>query len=295
MSKLPILLVAKDKALYFLPSIDSLDVISGKDLLDPVYFNFFHPKLKEYELIVFLDYGFETEIAAKIRPYTTAKIVLYLWNHLKEEEHFRMLQQAQNESAVDEIYHFDRIEAQKLGLRHNSSFYSKKMKIPQVEVTSDLFFGATDNGRKELAESYRKEFEQRGLTTNYYILPSRGNEQANYLSYADYLALTAQSQGILELMRAGQKGVTLRTFESSFFEKKLVTDNEAIKSYYFYNPQNIFLLQERNLDELPEFLHSPFQPVDPNILNFFDVNNWAQRFLWLDKVDFEKYEYHKED
>ncbi len=53
MSKLPILLVAKDKALYFLPSIDSLDVISGKDLLDPVYFNFFHPKLKEYELIVF--------------------------------------------------------------------------------------------------------------------------------------------------------------------------------------------------------------------------------------------------
>ncbi|EOS7882431.1 oligosaccharide biosynthesis protein Alg14, partial [Enterococcus hirae] len=223
------------------------------------------------------------------------KIVLYFWNHLKEEEHFRMLQQAQNESAVDEIYHFDRIEAQKLGLRHNSSFYSKKMKIPQVEVTSDLFFGATDNGRKELAESYRKEFEQRGLTTNYYILPSRGNEQANYLSYADYLALTAQSQGILELMRAGQKGVTLRTFESSFFEKKLVTDNEAIKSYYFYNPQNIFLLQERNLDELPEFLHSPFQPVDPNILNFFDVNNWAQRFLWLDKVDFEKYEYHKED
>ena len=43
MSKLPILLVAKDKALYFLPSIDSLDVISGKDLLDPVYIIFSIP------------------------------------------------------------------------------------------------------------------------------------------------------------------------------------------------------------------------------------------------------------
>ena len=48
MAKLPILLVAKDKSLYFFPTINTFDVISGRDLLDPVYFTFFHQKLNEY-------------------------------------------------------------------------------------------------------------------------------------------------------------------------------------------------------------------------------------------------------
>lgn len=294
MSKLPVLLIAKDKSLYFFPSINAFDVISGKDLLDPVYFTFFHPKLKEYELIIFLDYGFEIEMAGRIRPYTKAKMVLFFWNHFKEE-HFQLLGQAQNSAAIDEVYHFDYLEAKELGLRHNSSFYSKNMHMPDVEVTSDLFFGATDNGRKDQAESYKKEFERLGLITNYFILPSRGNDQPNYLSYAEYLELTAHSRGILELLRAGQKGVTLRTFESIYFEKKLVTRNEAITSYHFYDPKNIFLLQERNLEELPTFLHAPYQSVASEILDFFDARNWAKRFLWMDKGVLERYEYHGEE
>ncbi|MBF8807592.1 MAG: oligosaccharide biosynthesis protein Alg14 [Enterococcus lacertideformus] len=290
MTKLPILLVAKDKSLYFFPSINSLDVISGKDLLDPVFFTFYHPKLKEYELIIFLDYGFKMAMATRIRPYTKAKMVLFFWNHFKEE-HYRLLEQAKNDPVIDEVYHFDYLEAKELGLLHNSSFYSKNMEIPKAAITSDLFFGATDNGRKEQAECYKKEFEQRGLKTNYFILPLRGNEQANYLSYTEYLELTARSRGILELLRAGQRGVTLRSFESIYFEKKLVTGNEAIMSYQFYHPDNVFLLQERALDELPGFLHSSFQSVDTKILDFFDASNWAKRFLGMDKEIFETYEY----
>ncbi|EOH88966.1 hypothetical protein EVI01_06240 [Enterococcus villorum] len=162
MAKLPILLVAKDKSLYFFPTINTFDVISGRDLLDPVYFTFFHPKLKEYELIIFLDYGFEMEMAIRVRSYTKAKMVLFFWNHFKEE-HFQLLKQAQNNSAIDEVYHFDRLEAKELGILHNSSFYSKNMKMPDVEITSDLFFGATDNGRKEQAESYKKNSNNKDL------------------------------------------------------------------------------------------------------------------------------------
>lgn len=290
MAKLPILLVAKDKSLYFFPTINTFDVISGRDLLDPVYFNFFHPKLKEYELIIFLDYGFEMEMAIRVRSYTKAKMVLFFWNHFKEE-HFQLLKQAQNNSAIDEVYHFDRLEAKELGILHNSSFYSKNMKMPDVEITSYLFFGATDNGRKEQAESYKKKFEQQELKTNHFILPSRGNDQPNYLSYAEYLELTAHSRGILELLRAGQRGVTLRTFESIYFEKKLVTSNEAITSYRFYSPKNMFLLQGRELDELSTFLHTPYQAVENELLDFFDASHWAQRFLEMEKGVFERYEY----
>ena len=47
-----------------------------------------------------------------------------------------------------------------------------------------------------------------------------------------------------------------------------MTDNEAVKHYQFYDPQNIFLLQERALDELPDFLATPYHSVDATLLEF---------------------------
>lgn len=290
MNQHSILLVAKNKSLYFFPSIDSLDVISAKELTDPSVMSSFQARLKAYQMIIFLDYGFEIQFAERVRPYTNAKIILFFWNHFREEHH-QLLKNAQQSSAIDDIYHFDILEAKALGLKHNSSFYSKQMQLPHSEQTSDLFFGATDNGRKERADHYKKAFDKLGITSHYYILPSRGNDQAGYLTYADYLKLTSGSRGILELLREGQSGVTLRTFESIFFNKKLVTDNLAISGYRFYDPQNIFLLQERDLKELPEFLNTPYRPVASEIIEFFDAKNWAKRFEGVDPQVFEWYEY----
>ena len=290
MNKNDVLLVAKNKSLYFLPSIRSLDVWSGKDLLQSEFIKSARQQLANYQLIVFLDYGFDMEMARRVRPFTNAKIVLFFWNHFKAE-HEAMLKQAQDEPAIDEIYHFDFLEAKELGLKHNSSFYSKHMDFSSSEPKTDLFFGATNNGRKERAEKYKQEFTKRGVTTNYFILPLRGNEQPGYLTYEEYLKKTGESRGILELLREGQQGVTLRTFESMYFQKKLVTDNQAIAHYQFYHSENIFLLQERDLDELPEFLHTPFQPIPSELLEFFDAENWAKRFFTTDSAIYEQYEY----
>lgn len=45
------------------------------------------------------------EMARRVRPFTNAKLC-YFWNHFKAE-HEAMLKQAQDEPAIDEIYHFD--------------------------------------------------------------------------------------------------------------------------------------------------------------------------------------------
>lgn len=70
-----------------------------------------------------------------------------------------------------------------------------------------------------------------------------------------------------------------------------MTDNKAVKHYQFYDPQNIFLLQERALDELPDFLATPYHPVDTALLEFFDAQAWAQRFLQQDQEIYRQYEY----
>ncbi len=63
MNKNDVLLIAKNKSLYFFPSIRSLDVSSGKDLLQSEFIKSARQQLANYQLIVFLDYGFDMEMA----------------------------------------------------------------------------------------------------------------------------------------------------------------------------------------------------------------------------------------
>lgn len=291
MKNTEVLIVPKDRSLYFFPAITEIDICSGKELLSTSPEDL-HRYLKNFQLIIFLDYGFEPAMAAHIRPFTKAKIVLFFWNHFKLE-HYRKLNAAQKEAAIDEIYHFDPLEARDLGLKHNSSFYTAAMWDFSDPPKYDIFFGASDNGRKRQALELQNRFASLGLSTFYHILPKRGNEQAGYLPYSQYLELVKNSKGILEILRAGQYGVTLRTFESLFLEKKLVTTNVMLPFYRFYNPKNIFLL-ETELSQLTAFLNAPYQPVNQTIRAFFETKNWVKCFVDYDPKIFAEFEYYPE-
>lgn len=286
-----VLVVPKDRSLYFFPAISEVSVCSGKELL-LANNDYLRQYLKKFQLIIFLDYGFEPEMAARIRPFTKAKIILFFWNHFKLE-HYRKLNAAQKEPAIDEIYHFDPLEARDLGLKHNSSFYTQSVGEPLNATNYDIFFGANDNGRKQQALELKDRFESLGLSTFYHILPKRGNEQDGYLPYNEYLQLVKRSKGILEILRAGQYGVTLRTFESLFLQKKLITSNEVLPFYRMYDPRNVFMIGE-DLSKLTAFLNIPYHPADQEIRDFFEAKNWAQRFVDYDPKLFEEFEYYPE-
>lgn len=286
-----VLVVPKDRSLYFFPAISEVSVCSGKELL-LANNDYLRQYLKEFQLIIFLDYGFEPEMAARIRPFTKAKIILFFWNHFKLE-HYRKLNAAQKEPAIDEIYHFDPLEARDLGLKHNSSFYTQSVGEPLNATNYDIFFGANDNGRKQQALELKDRFESLGLSTFYHILPKRGNEQDGYLPYNEYLQLVKRSKGILEILRAGQYGVTLRTFESLFLQKKLITSNEVLPFYRMYDPRNVFMIGE-DLSKLTAFLNIPYHPADQEMRDFFEAKNWTQRFVDYDPKLFEEFEYYPE-
>ena len=55
--------------------------------------------------------------------------------------------------------------------------------------------------------------------------------------YKEVLESTLKANCILEIVRPGQVGFTLRTFEAVVYNKKLLTNNENIKDFKFYNPQ----------------------------------------------------------
>lgn len=285
------LLVAKDEHLYFFDTLSDIDVIAGHRLLRAPWDKInWEEKLSQYSLIVFLDYGFEPKMAEVIRPLTQAKLVLFFWNHMTKEK-IQLLYKTQAEPYIDAYYTFDPLEAQEFHLNHNSTFYSRQMMLPDQQIKHDIFFGASDNGRKEMAQSILMIFNYLKLDTNYFILNGRGNTQKGYLPYKDYLKMVAESKGILEIMRPGQTGITLRSLESLFFKKKLITTNKKIRHYHFYNPENIFIIGEADFAKLPDFLDSPYEDTMDDLLEFYSEDQWTQRFYSEDTESFESSEY----
>ena len=66
--------------------------------------------------------------------------------------------------------------------------------------------------------------------------------------------------------------------EALFLERKLITNNTDIKNYDFYNHDNIFILGEDNINEIKEFINKPYKKIDQDIIDYYDFDQWLNRF-----------------
>ena len=86
---------------------------------------------------------------------------------------------------------------------------------------------------------------------------------------------------IVDIHKYGiQDGLTFRVFESLFFEKKLITSNQDIKTYDFYNPNNIFVIVPNSAIEIPlDFFNSPYEVLPSSVYRQYHYNNWIKTIL----------------
>ena len=84
---------------------------------------------------------------------------------------------------------------------------------------------------------------------------------------------------MLDMQRENQNGLTFRVFEALGNDKKLITTNQEIKNYDFYNPQNIYLLDLKNLQIPKEFLEQKYQPISEEIVHKYTVSSWVKKIM----------------
>ena len=114
------------------------------------------------------------------------------------------------------------------------------------------------------------------MGTNFTVI----GEEKKCISYKEYLKKIEKSKAILDIIEDTQyPALTLRVLESLFFEKKLVTNNEDIKNYAIYNPNNIFIVKENNITDIIKFLEKPYISLKPEIIDYYDFKNWIKRFI----------------
>ena len=151
-------------------------------------------------------------------------------------------------------------------------------------ILQDVFFVGEEKGdRAERITEIKQALDTAGLTYEIHLIPQkrhgRSGAKASYLPYDEVIERIKSSRAILELISDGQTGITQRPYEALFFKKKLITTSREIMNYDFYHPENVFILGERPVEELPAFLQSPTAPVAPEIIEQYTITHWLKQFL----------------
>ena len=72
-----------------------------------------------------------------------------------------------------------------------------------------------------------------------------------------------------------QEGLTLRTIETMVSGKRMITTNKAILDYDFYNPNNICVVDRKNIVIPQEFLDGAYEKVPAEILERYTAEGWV--------------------
>lgn len=144
----------------------------------------------------------------------------------------------------DKVFSFDEEDAKKHGLQHIYSTFSTPhyLKADANYKSSAFFIGTGVDREEELNEdlSYiasKIDGCKFGIVS---VKNQRYKDLIEYnkpITYQEEQMYAYNTKCIVEIVKCGQSGITLRTCEAIAFNKKLLTNNASIKNLPFYDPR----------------------------------------------------------
>ena len=221
-------------------------------------------EINKYDKFIIFESLYNEKVAKKIkRTKKENKVIVYFWNYIDDNNKYIL-----NDKNIDEFWTFDKNDAKKYNMKYNPQFYTKNVKIQDEQNKYDVLFLGRPKTRKKDIVDLEKKLKEEGIQTNFKIIEN----EKDYVSYDEYLKMIAESKCILDYNQEGQVGLSLRPMEALFLERKLITNNTDIKNYDFYNHDNIFI------NEIKEFINKPYKKIDQDIIDYYDFDQWLNRF-----------------
>lgn len=101
----------------------------------------------------------------------------------------------------------------------------------------------------------------------------------SYISYQENLNYVGRARVLIDLLHGVHQGLSFRVFEAIGYGKKLITDNEEILKYDFYDSHNIYIIKNNNLEGLDAFIKSPYRPLPKDVVSKYSLENWLRYTL----------------
>lgn len=229
------------------------------------------------------------------KMYPQAKFLWNLWDSIQQIDEFELLKKY-----FDILLSFDKIEAERYGFLYNPDFYVKETSAAEKEY--DYCFVATYTEYRDgilqdmLSKTGRKHnFIYLKETPNNRLIPTlrrlcsgetrklaKRNIYYKTLAYDAMLDVFAKSRCIIDISHPGQTGLSMRPFEAMAVKSKLLSTNEMIRGYDFYNTDNIYIADPGNLRMPPDdFLVTPYQEIPEEIYRRYSVGSWCNKIQRL--------------
>lgn len=236
--------------------------------------------LDKYHTIIVFDNNLNWSIISFIKKRNpNARIIAWYWNIVNKKNSMPY-----KYGLSCEQWSFNPSDCKKYGMNYNHQFYfNVQDKDTNTDTDIDFFFIGKDKNRINKIEKLEKQLTEAGYKTDFRVLrdnTSKRKQSALYINkpinYKDVLSLIRHSKCIVELNQELQNGMTVRTLESFFLNKKLLTDNQYVVNSY--KSSNImFLSSNIQKEELDRFMKTPFLSYS-EICETYNFQHWIKGF-----------------
>lgn len=193
----------------------------------------------------------------------------------------------------DKFYVFDAEDLKNSYTLPTTNFYFDVNTNHTTKAEEAYFIGSYVSERMEHIVDLKNILNANNVKENI-ILYSKSKTEKNdilkhglkhiskYINYNDNLKNSLNSSVLVDIHNPIHNGLTFRAFEALGYNKKLITTNSQIIKYDFYRPENIFIWNDHNTDEIQDFLKTPYMEVDLYYKSKYNFKNWIKYVLNLE-------------
>ena len=245
------------------------------------------------------------------KDHPECEFVFYTWDSFTNHNHPTKILKYFNRK-----FTFDPGDAVKFDLNFRPLFYLDSYKKVKNNSSDKLkfdllFLGTAHSDRYTISSTVREWCEGNNLTSFcYYFIHGRlvyfykkkfdksfqlfdyNKLSFESLTTDQMLELYRNSKVILDINHPGQKGLTMRTFETIGAGKKIITTNAEIRKYPFYNSNNVYIIDRNNVVLDKKFFETEYEDVSDELYFKTSIEGWLKCIFvekepnyWIKEID----------
>ena len=239
-----------------------------------LFFGDWKKNIDNVKTVILFDNGYNFQVAKYIKKKNkNIKCIFWYWNSLIEYNNKII-----NDKNIDEIWSYNRFDAEKYNLKYNPQFYflnDKNFSNNNKNNCEKAMFLGRNKGRERDINYVKELLEKNNIICDFTIIENESHK----IDYNEYFDRIKQTDIIVDISANVLSGLSLRPLEAIFLKKKLITNNQDILNYKFYNSNNIFVIGIDDNRKLNSFISSEYQDIDSTIINYYSYESWLERIL----------------
>lgn len=226
-----------------------------------------------------------------------AKLCLYLWDSVENIPGV-----VKKFKYFDTLHSFDLNDCEKYPkLKFRPLFFGDQFRKERHEIDYKYaisFCGTIHSDRYAVIKQVQKIAREKGLKCfwflylqskfiyKFYKATKREFKDTNEstfsfdkMSVANIARIVDESCAVLDIQHPKQTGLTMRTIEMIGMNKKLITTNQSIKKYDFFDADNIAIVNRKKVVLPDGFFNTPYHSLSTEVYEKYSLKSWILEVL----------------